>query len=105
MRPFGCGTQFADWESANCARCKKGTFDDLGTWPTCPIQAALVEAYWADGHITDEIADRMARSKGRYNWPCGEAEWTEEWKAKCDSNHKSASGRGKKVQDECRPPH
>jgi hypothetical protein len=79
MRPFSCGTQFGDWEGANCCRCKKGAPD--GSWATCPIQAALIEAYLGDGEISDEIADRMGRANGRYNWPCGEVEWTEEWKS------------------------
>lgn len=85
MRPFHCGTQFADWEEANCFRCKKGTLNDPSVWPTCPIQVALIEAYLSDGCIADAIADRMTRSEGCYNWPCGEVEWTEEWKAECDS--------------------
>ena len=81
MRPFSSGSQFMDWESANCERCKNAAFYVDGRMPDhCDIQVAIAEAAMGDGHITDEIADRMTRSDGRYNWPCGEADWTEEWK-------------------------
>jgi len=82
MRPFSCGSQYGDWTSANCERCTKAA--EGYAWPTCEIEAALCEAYCGDGEITDRIAARMGESKGRYNWPCGEVEWTEEWKAKCE---------------------
>lgn len=73
MRPFSCGAQFSDWMYANCDRCKKGAPDD-GSWPTCDIQAKLLEAYLDDGNVTDSIACRMGALDypGHYNWPCGE---------------------------------
>ena len=83
MKPFSCGTQFGDWEAANCERCTKGA-PDGGGWPICPIQEELYSAYFGDGEISDITAKRMTLGEGRYNWQCGEVEWTEEWKAKCE---------------------
>jgi hypothetical protein len=84
IRPFANGSQFADWTGCNCDRCTKGAHllgpDD---WPTCEIELALGEAYLGDGKVTADIARRMGQTEheGRYVWPCGEANWTEEWKA------------------------
>ena len=88
MRPFWCGGQYGDWKASNCERCTKGIDnvcpDNDSAWPTCEIEAALVEAYCSSGEISDEIAQRMGRNDAAnlsYGWPCGEVEWTEEWKA------------------------
>ena len=88
MRPFHCGTQFGDWTSANCDRCKKNAEPDKPESWVCDIQVALLEAYIGDGEISDEIADRMGRHEGRYCWPCKEVEWTDEWKAECGEMRK-----------------
>ena len=77
-RPFHCGSQAADWEEANCEHCAKGTPDD--EIPACPIQRAIFDAYFGDGRVPEDIAERMGylansppRQKGfSYNWRCGE---------------------------------
>jgi hypothetical protein len=84
IRPFGDGTQFADWTECNCNRCTKGVHrlaDDA--WPTCELEAALTTACFDTGEITLDIAKRIGMRDGeeRYVWPCNEVEWTEEWKA------------------------
>lgn len=82
--PFSNGSQYADWQSCNCERCQKSvTVTDPGgdQWPTCEIESALLEADIFDGRISDEIAQRMGYDQERYVWPCGEVQWTEEWKA------------------------
>jgi len=86
MIPFCCGSQFGDWQLANCDRCKKGAPDD-GSWPTCDIQARLLEAYFDDGRVTDSIARRMGAMENltAYNWPCGEFDPTPEWIAECEA--------------------
>lgn len=76
-QPFHCGTQFSDWEDRNCSYCvKSSTFAD----GDCDIDAALTMAYWGDGQVPDEIAERMGyldhsppRQEGfSYNWDCPE---------------------------------
>ena len=77
MRPFYCGTQYYDWLSANCKRCKKANF-------ICEIQEALNMACIGSGEISEPMAKRVGiteENKSLYQWPCGEVEWTEEWKA------------------------
>lgn len=75
IRPFHCGTQAADWTEANCRRCARGAPDD-GSWPTCDIEAALVEAYVGDGRVSLPIAKRMGviEYSRHYGWPCSEWE-------------------------------
>lgn len=61
-RPFHCGTQAADWEENNCAVCVKGASEDPDKFMdtlSCPIQKAITEAYWDDGSVSEEIAERM----------------------------------------------
>jgi methylphosphotriester-DNA--protein-cysteine methyltransferase len=91
VRIFSNGTQAMDWECANCERCKKHLPD--GQWPTCEIAAALAEAAMDDGTVSPEIAERAGHSSDemRYNWPCGEVEWTEEWKKECNDQLQTLS--------------
>lgn len=73
VRPFYCGSQFADWIDKNCENCKKSQ--------RCDIQDALDEAYMGDGTVTAEIAKRMNyenKVPGYYSWPCNEVESTTE---------------------------
>lgn len=84
IQPFYCGSQYGDWTSSNCDRCKKGA-NRLGpdALPTCEIELALGEAYILSGNVTADIAQRMGYTDDgmAYTWPCGEVEWTDEWKA------------------------
>ena len=86
MRPFSNVAQYSDWMEANCVQCKKGAPPD-GSWPTCPIEAALLEALLGDGQVTDSIARRMGALENlmAYNWPCGEFDPTPEWIAECEA--------------------
>lgn len=93
IRMFSNGSQFDDWEAANCDRCTKGhTVDEHGMdqFSQCEINQALNFAYWDDGTVRAEIARRAGyfdhNTPGksyRYCWPCNEVEWTEAWKAEC----------------------
>lgn len=88
IRPFSNGSQYMDWETSNCERCKKGIINELEY--RCPIQKALSIAYIGDGQISDIMAKRMGISKETVNtdvWPCGEVEWTEEWKKEYIENN------------------
>ena len=84
ISPFSCGTQYMDWEAANCLRCKKSVDvnDDVFV---CDIQEALGLACIGDGYVTDDIARRMGyfdnNGKGSfaYCWKCNEVIWTETW--------------------------
>lgn len=69
---FSNGSQYADWQASNCERCKK--------IEQCEIWFALDDALWDDGTVSQEIAKRAGYDADRYLWPCGEVEWTEEWK-------------------------
>jgi len=88
IHPFYSGSQYADWTICNCARCSKGAHllgpDAL---PTCEIELALGEAYILDGKVNAEIARRMgyAAEGWAYTWQCHEVNWTDEWKAECNS--------------------
>jgi len=70
VRPFHCGSQFADWIDKNCEHCKKAG--------SCDIQDALGQAYMGDGAVTKEIAERMNHNAEvhYYCWPCNEVEST-----------------------------
>ncbi|HMF18954.1 MAG TPA: hypothetical protein VKE98_17230 [Gemmataceae bacterium] len=59
MQPFYCGTQYMDWQSANCDRCKKGT--DWSNMPPafrCDIEEALSLAAIREGSIPLPIAEQ-----------------------------------------------
>jgi hypothetical protein len=79
IQPFANGSQYMDWQECNCCRCEKYTEDGSG----CEIDAALGEASWSDGEVSDKIATRMGYPGAamRYVWPCTEVVWTEAWKA------------------------
>ena len=51
MRPFHCGTEFADWENDNCAACRRSGQDDEGEyhWGSCEMEDALTLACVGDG--------------------------------------------------------
>ena len=80
---FSNGTQFMDWQSSNCERCKKSTFNDasigVNDLPKCEIEYALMYALMDDGTVTEEIKKRSGYESSRYVWPCNETEWTKEW--------------------------
>ena len=75
IRPFSCGTQYIDWENANCCQCKKYS-DDASA---CDLQLALSVACVGDGTIDWETAERIGYEQGQYCWACSEIELTEEW--------------------------
>jgi hypothetical protein len=81
IRPFSCGTQYGDWYMSNCDRCKKGAREGQEGFK-CDIDEALFEAYFGDGTVSREIAERMGaiENEGAYTWKCPEVEWTDEWK-------------------------
>jgi hypothetical protein len=81
-RPFSCGSQFGDWRTSNCERCTKSIGDRWEVPYKCDIECAIDHAYLGTGEIEDGIAQRMNYSPDKYNWCCGEVEWTEEWKEK-----------------------
>ena len=87
-RPFHCGSQFADWEEANCCRCVKYDNIDSGMKvidpvSDCEIFNALIEACCDDGTVSADIAQRMGYldNKLAFQWKCPEVVWTEAWKA------------------------
>ena len=80
IQPFHCGSQYMDWLTSNCERCKKY---DL-KYSSCKIDCALFDAACDDGTVTEEIAVRMGflvdgKQNGKYNWMCPEVDWTDEW--------------------------
>jgi len=86
FRPFSNGTQFLDWEASNCERCTKFNPDGPSK---CKLRHALLTAYWADGSVSERVAKGLGYldNKGAYVWPCGEVEWTEEWKYEWNKAH------------------
>ena len=81
IRPFSNGTEYGDWQASNCERCKKAYFPDEAE-TICEIFYALDMASFLDGTISEDIARRMGflDHPESYVWPCGEVDWTEEWK-------------------------
>lgn len=58
IRPFSSGTEFADWENANCARCShtgQDAWKDGGEyhWGTCEMEDRLTEACIGDGQVPE----------------------------------------------------
>lgn len=79
---FSNGTQFMDWDEANCCRCTKGGRWDREERPTrpitCEIQRAIGDAMFSDGTFAPEMAERLGYSganRERYCWPCSEWEY------------------------------
>ncbi len=90
IKPFSNGTQYLDWQSSNCERCKKYR-DDFKDPEACPIDLAIGEASVSDGKITNKMAKRMGYDPNKYVWRCGEVEWTDEWKAEWKKRHPEAA--------------
>lgn len=80
-RPFHCGSQGAEWDDVNCGHCTKGLKEgeDSRHWH-CDIQKAIGEAWWSDGTVSDDIAERMGyldnspprQEHFSYLWRCKE---------------------------------
>lgn len=70
VRPFHCGSQFAEWEAANCSNCKLSTAGFKRY--RCKLQKAIDKAYWDDGTVSKEVADAIGATKydGYYIWEC-----------------------------------
>lgn len=93
---FSCGTQFADWQEANCFRCTKYDYENPGA--RCDLDMALLEAQVGDGTVSAEIARRLGYEEGsppRYCWQCGEVEWTEAWRAEYPLRMATKAERGR----------
>lgn len=78
VRPFDSGTQYTAWLSRSCFGCSK--FDAAHFQGRCDIDGALGDAYFGDGTVSQEIADRMgytaAHADGEFpwTWTCPERE-------------------------------
>lgn len=79
---FSSGSQYSDWVSSNCERCTKYNKEGVSD---CEIETALLCAYFDDGKVAPDIAERAGANEeenaGRYIWQCSEVDWTDEWKA------------------------
>lgn len=67
IRPFYCGTQYVDWESANCCRCARfGGMTEDYEWDRCEMADKLTEACIGDGRVDMALAVRYGwhRSPG-----------------------------------------
>jgi hypothetical protein len=54
VRPFAYGSEYAEWEAANCDGCAKSERLKEGNVyvpSQCEIQRALTDAFWGDGRI------------------------------------------------------
>lgn len=81
MRPFHCGSQYVDWTSRNCDRCKSSWDDGMAVpYGPCEIDNALSAACLEDGQVSDEIGKRMGAGADplSYSWECPEKELKEE---------------------------
>lgn len=78
VRPFHCGTQYADWQESNCRTCRKAAPPDAADFADvpCRIELALIHAYLGDGDVAAEIADAMGLTADplAYCWACPEHE-------------------------------
>lgn len=84
--PFSNGTQYADWQSANCFRCTKYNPETLEASEGCDLEITLsMGGETGDGSTTEITAFRCGylsetgEKSRRYNWPCREVDWTVEW--------------------------
>ena len=75
VRPFSSGSQFGDWESRNCLRCKK-RWDEVTNTFHCDLDAMLTVARVDDGTMPPEHAKRIGfvSSSAAYTWDCPERE-------------------------------
>jgi len=91
IRPFSNGSQYSDWTSSNCDRCTKGYhLQPDGEWPNCDIESALLNAYFDNGEITTEIAERMGYNSVEQPaqcWKCNEYNATEDYIAQWKREH------------------
>ncbi len=75
VRPFSCGSQFADWESLNCDRCVIGYDNENGAF-RCDLQEAIGLAHIGDGTISATEAKSIGHAEAHkdegypYGWPC-----------------------------------
>lgn len=76
--PFSNGSQYSDWLSSNCERCKKYDYEHPEL--SCELENAIGIAAITDGKVTQEIYKRMGAESGNYIWMCPEVDWTEKWK-------------------------
>lgn len=59
VRPFSNGTEFEMWNSRNCDECNISTsYRNSGKF-ICHIDEALIVAYFDDGKIDKNIADKI----------------------------------------------
>jgi hypothetical protein len=74
MRPFHCGSQYADWIERNCNRCWKSMNETRKG--SCSLDRALATACFGDGEISDEVAKRIGAPDDCtvYGWDCPERE-------------------------------
>ena len=61
VRPFSCGSEYADWQWRNCDRCAK-RYDDKVLRFRCDLEEALGSGYIGDGTVGVEFVDRIGRS-------------------------------------------
>jgi hypothetical protein len=73
IRPFSCGSEFADWEANNWDRCQKG-YDEEKSRYQCSLERALGVAYIDDGKIDIAIAKRLGLPATETIWRCPEFE-------------------------------
>lgn len=77
VRPFFCGTQYADWVTRNCEECKRGFYQN-GDKLVCEVEEAITIAAISDGYVTPEIAQRMGYDDSLVltwlTWQCAEFE-------------------------------
>jgi hypothetical protein len=88
---FDNGSQYLDWQNANCCRCTKYHDAPQTCPPACPIEYALSLASVMDGKVTPEIARRAGyMNDNSFLWMCNEVEWTPEWIAEWKRRHPEA---------------
>lgn len=75
-RPFSQGTQYLDWQEANCCRCRKyHVKNGEVVAPICELEEALALACIGDGMISGEHAARLGLPENTWSrWKCLEFE-------------------------------
>jgi len=68
ISPFSNGTEYLDWEQANCVTCRKCFAE-----PMCQIMEAIATAALTTGSVSTEMGTRMGWRDGT-NWACAEKE-------------------------------
>lgn len=74
IRPFSQGTQYLDWNCANCCTCARyNVKDGEVVEPVCELEEALSLACVLDGTIEPEIAVRLGVPSNTWShWTCKE---------------------------------